>query len=39
MNEVTPKVLIGHPKKNITGKCNLRDMSNKLLSRLFHGDV
>jgi len=39
VNEVTHKVLMAYSNKNITGKLNLRDMSNKLLSRLFHGDV
>jgi hypothetical protein len=30
---------MAHPNKNITGRFNHRYMSNKLLSRLFHGYV
>lgn len=37
--EVRPKVVMAHTNKHITGRFNLRDMSNKLLSLLFHVDV
>jgi hypothetical protein len=37
--EVTLKVLMAHSNKNITRRFNRSYMSNKLLSRLFNGDV